>query len=92
MSDVRGRPGGLLTMREYQQARSGWWGSEWSFEWWRRKHGAKLIEGGALVVINHRPFIDPPRADAVVVEVGRAVARARRASTPTDHTPTDAAL
>lgn len=45
-----------------------------SLRWALNKHRCQFAAAGALVVIRGRIFIDVPRFESAVVEIGRAVA------------------
>jgi hypothetical protein len=69
---------GLQKAEDYVSARSDAFPSIHAYEWWERQNRRALVSAGALVFIGRRKFVDPIKADKVVVEAG--IARARRAT------------
>ena len=42
-----------------------------SWQWFVRTHRHRLLAGGALLKVGNRLLVDPPKFDAVVVDVGQ---------------------
>ena len=64
----------LKSPTDYLSAAKNVFPSEASLKWYIRRHRQDLIAAGALLIINRRSLIDPPRFDAVVIQsaLGRA--------------------
>lgn len=61
----------LRTLPTFQQEHPRTFPSLDALRWLIRKHKTRLVEGGALLVIAGRLWIDPPVFSQVVMEVGR---------------------
>jgi hypothetical protein len=56
------------------------WPSQASFDWWRRKHRAALLDAGAVVEISGRVLMHGPRTLAVALAQGAEQAKSRTAA------------
>lgn len=60
----------LKSPRDYVSAAQNVFPSESSLKWFIRRHKQELVAAGALLIINRRSLIDPPRFDAAVIKSG----------------------
>lgn len=65
----------LRTAVEYQAARESVFRSEQALRWYMRRHRAKLVAAGAIVIVNRSPLVVPARFDAAVLDIGADLAR-----------------
>ena len=61
----------LSTREQYQADRQTAFPSATSLDWHIRRHKSVLLEKGALVFLSGRLLVNPPRFDAVTLELGR---------------------
>lgn len=54
---------------------SGFFPSDFSADWWRRRYGDKAIAAGALIKIRGRWMADPDALASLMVEIGQREAR-----------------
>ena len=64
----------LVLPEEYRATRAHLFPSHQSLEWFLRLHRGRLTEAGALTIIAGKRRLHAPRADAVLLAVGREAA------------------
>lgn len=62
----------LITLAEYQSARTHVFPSRASLDWFIRRHRQRIIDAGAMSIPAGRKLIDNERFDQVVVDVGQS--------------------
>lgn len=55
----------------YQESRTETWATRTQFDWFRRRHCARLVKAGALLVLRGAWHVDPVLFDAEVIDIAR---------------------
>lgn len=60
----------------YREARTGWWPSAASFDWYLRRHRVRLVKAGALIMQRGAWLVHAEIFDAEAVSIAQSEAQA----------------